>query len=481
MAPGPVFVGVILLLFGPFALAARSQEAENLSPAAVRETMRRAAEFFVEELSLRGGYVYYWAPDGSNRLGEGAATDTEIWVQPPATPAVGEAFLEGYRVTGEEFYLDAARAAGEVLVFGQLESGGWRNSIDFDPEGPRTDRYRGGRGNPKGKNFSTLDDGITQGALAFLFRLDGALEFSDEEIHEAAESGLASLLDAQFPNGGFPQGWRAPVGDDHPVKDASFPDYDWKTEGRIKNYWDCPTLNDGVAGHVLEALLAAEEIRGKTPETAEAIRGLGDFLARAQLPDPQPAWAQQYSPEMIPIWARKFEPPAIAARESEDACLALLGIASHAGETRYLEPVVPAVKYLERSFLLDGRLPRYLELESNRPLYMQRRGDVYSLTHDDSDLPSHYGWKNAPRLEEIKDGWRAVFAGKTWPPPPSPPRAAEVSALVDALDEQGRWISEFGGELLVGQPKFREGESYLSSEVFTRNFRMLARWLEGGK
>ena len=49
---------------------------------------------------------------------------------------------------------------------------------------------------------------------------------------------------------------------------------------------------------------------------AAAKRG-GDFLLLAQMPEPQPAWCQQYHPDMHPVWARKFEPPAIACSESE--------------------------------------------------------------------------------------------------------------------------------------------------------------------
>ena len=67
--------------------------------------------------------------------------------------------------------------------------------------------------------------------------------------HDAVEIALDTLLKAQFANGAFPQvmAGRASV---QPVKQASFPDYDWRSEGRIKNYWDMYTLNDGVTGSI---------------------------------------------------------------------------------------------------------------------------------------------------------------------------------------------------------------------------------------
>lgn len=444
---------------------------------AVVSTLKRAATYFREEVALRGGYVYYYSPDLSKRLGEGVATATEIWVQPPGTPAVGTAFLHAYEATGDRFFLEAAQEAGHALLYGQLESGGWRNSIDFDAAGPRVDQYRNGRG--KGKNLSTLDDDISQSALRFLIHLDRLTEFGDAAIHEAVAYGMERLLAAQFPNGGFPQVWNGPARN-RPVLAAGFPDYDWRTEGRIKNYWDQDTLNDGVAGNITLLLIEAHRTYGDTA-ALESLGKLGQFLTLAQLPEPQPGWAQQYGPGMHPIWARAFEPPAVSGRESEDAMIALLRIAAHTGEAGFLEPVVPGVKYLERSLLSDGRLARYYELETNRPLYMRRNGKSYELTHDDANLPDHYGWKNPHRLDVIKNGYRDVVAGRD---PESlsgeaKPDIETVRNLIKTLDDKGRWLSVHHPDdpPLVGQPKFQPGESYLSSAVFAGNVSLLARFL----
>src|SRR5215213_4626137 len=90
-----------------------------------------------------------------------------------------------------------------------------------------------------------------------LMRADKAFAFKNAAIHDAASYGLDALLKAQFPNGAFPQIWVAPVDQTKPVLKAKFPDYDWKTEGRVKNYWDYYTLNDGLAGSVAEVLIEA--------------------------------------------------------------------------------------------------------------------------------------------------------------------------------------------------------------------------------
>ena len=297
------FPAVWLLI--AFSFSTQFAFAQSPDKASIESAMKKAATYFRNELAVNGGYVYFYSRDLQRRLGEGAATPTEIWVQPPGTPTVGMAYLAAWEATGDNFYLEAAREVGEALIYGQLESGGWRNSIDFDPAGPRIDQYRNGKG--KGKNFSSLDDGITQAALQMLIQLDGALNQEAKNIHEAAEFGLQNLLKAQFANGAFPQGWDGPVSQSHPEKKANYPDYDWRTEGRIKEYWDLYNLNDDIASDVAETLLEAIRVYDKA-EYKSALAKLGDFLILAQMPEPQPAWAQQYNYDMQPVWARKFEP-----------------------------------------------------------------------------------------------------------------------------------------------------------------------------
>ena len=396
-------------------------------------TMRKAATYFRTEVASHGGYVYYYSIDFKQRWGEGAATGDQIWVQPPGTPTVGMAYLKAYQATGERFYLDAATDAAEALIYGQLQSGGWTNSIDFDPNG-RVALYRNGKG--RGKNNSSLDDGQTQSAIRLLVLTDKAHDFKHKKIHESAMFALDALLVAQFPNGGFPQVWTGPV-EQQPVIKASYPDYNWRTEGRIKNYWNMYTLNDNVPGYVTEALIDAYKVY-REEKYKTALRHLGDFLLLAQMPDPQPAWAQQYNYQMNTIWARKFEPPAISGDESQEVIETLLEIYAATGESKYLEPIPRALDYLKGSLLPDGRLARFYELKTNKPLYMFRRGDVYTLTYDDSDLPSHYAWKINSRLDDLEARYNRLkhnYTAKTLPGE----LEQQVRRINEDLDDHGRW------------------------------------------
>src|SRR5204862_5152957 len=106
----------------------------------------------------------------------------------------------------------------------------------------------------------------------------------------------------------------------------------------IKNYWELPTLNDDLATDVIQTLTDGWEIY-KDEGCRRAIARLGDFLILAQMPEPQPGWAQQYDRQMRPAWARKFEPPALAGRESQDAIAALIAIHRFTGDAKYLEPI----------------------------------------------------------------------------------------------------------------------------------------------
>ncbi len=429
--------------------------------------LKQAAKFYRDKVASHGGYVYYYSIDLKERWGEGRANADTLFVQPPGTPTVGMAYLSAYEATGDKLYLDAATAAAEALVYGQLQSGGWTQTIHFGPA-KRVGKYRNGKGGSW--NASSLDDGQTPAALQMLIRADRVLGFKHAAIHEASIYGLTALLKAQFPNGGFPQIWIGPV-EAKPVLKAKYPDFDYRTEGKVRNYWDYYTLNDDVAGNVATTLIAAHQTY-KDVKYKTALEKLGDFLILAQMPDPQPGWCQQYNYEMMPIWGRKFEPAAITGWESQDAMEALIQIANYTGEKKYLEPIPRALAHFEKSLLPDGRVARYYEFKTNKALYMNAK---YQLTYDDAAAPSHYGWKQPARFKEIakkyadaKDGVRVKEREVD---------AGQVRKIIAELDAQGRWITTHDGSRLVGQPKFAVGFRYISSEVFSSNIEMLSRFV----
>jgi PelA/Pel-15E family pectate lyase len=465
----------VLVITSPCGHALNSEVQTDADPATVTAAMVRAVQAFRDQAGFRGGYVYDVSLDGSSRRGEGNATPTEIWVQPPGTPAVGEAFLDAYDASPNPVFLDAAKAAATALLHGQLESGGWADRVDFDPAGKNTGLYRDGRGKAKGRNYSTLDDDKTQSALRFLIRLDQRLNATDPKLHEAVQYALDRLLTAQFANGGFPQGWQKPV-EAVPVVRASFPTGDWRTAERRKNYWDYPTLNDGLAGTVVQTLQRAFAATGDV-RCRQAQLKFGDFLIRAQLPEPQPAWAQQYNHELQPIWARKFEPPAAAGAESQDVIRTLLTLTEITGERRFLEPIPAALNWLKRVRLPDGQLARFHELQTNRPIYFVR--DTYEPTYDDSRMPTHYSFKGSCQVEQLEADYKLLTAGRPRPVKQRSLKSLQKDAtkILAELDPDGRWVTDDDGKPVIDTANADPSELLLESRVFSRNLSRLAEYV----
>jgi PelA/Pel-15E family pectate lyase len=469
------------------AVATACGAAENLR-ADAEAALRRGVDFFRTQVAVEGTYLWQYSADLSQREGEGAATATQGWVQPPGTPAVGLALLAAWRATSNTTCLDAVRATAHGLARGQLRSGGWTYSIDFSAEGRRKAAYRDA-GGTKGRNFTTLDDDTTQCALRFLAQADEALGFRDAKIRECVEFALAALLAAQYPNGAWPQGFdRAPEPEKFPVRKAVVPESWPRVWPGSQNYWLRYTLNDNALATTVETLFELASLYEAKEAGADfnrlAARGrvaaakAGDFLLLAQLPEPQPAWAQQYDFDMHPAWARKFEPPAVTGGESQQVLRTLMLLARETGGRKYLAPVPSALAYLRRSRLPDGKLARFYELGSNRPLYFTKG---YTLTHDDGDMPTHYAFKVPDRTDAIARDFERLRdlpdaelrTRKTVAAPKATPElTAAVKSIIAAQDARGRWVED--GQLRGAGER---GGKVIRCETFNRNVETLSRYL----
>ncbi len=469
------------VLFG----ACASLPAEDLRSEAAAG-LRRAVDFFRTKVATEGGYLWRYSEDLQTREGEGKATATQVWVQWPGTPSVGMAILDAYEATGDAHYLTVAHDAGVCLVRGQLQSGGWDYRIEFDAKRRAGYAYRvEPAASKKARNVTTLDDDNTQSALRFLMRLDKAFGEKDAQIHEAVQYGLSALLTTQYPNGAWPQRFSAPPDPEKfPVLKANYPET-WSRTFPKANYQAHYTLNDNAISDTIETLLEASRLYGDSRYKAAAMKG-GDFLLLAQMPDPQPAWAQQYNAQMQPAWARKFEPPAVTGGESQGAMRILLRLYEATGDKKYLAPIPRAVGYLRKSQLPDGRLARFYELRTNRPLYFTKD---YQLTYSDSDMPTHYSFKVGHRLDRIEAEYqRLVETGSRPEPPkssaarrpkkPSKKQEVEVRRVLAAMDAQGRWVEQDHMRYWGDDDPTRR---VIDSGTFIRNVRILAAYLAAAK
>lgn len=439
----------------------------------------KVVAFYNQNVATEGGYLWRYSADLRLREGEGKVSGNTVWVQPPGTPAVGEAYVKLYEATGEQPFLDAARNVAEALRRGQLRSGGWTDHIDFDPADRQRTAYRIDPPGKKKKALSSLDDDKTQSSLRFLVQLDRVLAFKDEAVHEMTTFALDGLLRAQYRNGAFPQVWdEVPRSDDYPVLSASYLKSWPRDYPGHENYWYRYTLNDNLIPDVMHALWLAEDVYGDGRYGAAATKA-ADFLLLAQLPEPQPAWAQQYDFEMHPAWARKFEPPAVTGGESQGVLRILLETYRRTGDRKYLAPVPRALTYLKKSLLADGRLARFYELESNRPLYFTKD---YALTYDDTDVPTHYGFKVAGKLDDIEKEYEALNSSTpqdkttaTKPRRASQALQRRVREVIDGLDERGAWVAH-------DKLRYQKYEGpIIDMAVAVKNLHILADYLAAGQ
>jgi PelA/Pel-15E family pectate lyase len=348
------------------------------------------------------------------------------------------AFLRAYEATGDKLYLDAALAAGHCLAWGQLACGGWDYSIEFDlKRNTHLYHHLATEQSPKLHKFyntATFDDNNTQSATCFLMELDKYAD--DPEVDAAIKRALDCFLAAQYKgglwDGAWPQRYPPPA----------------------KGYGRYPTFNDNTMSDCARTMLQAYKQYAKA-EYLDSVKKCLEFYLRSQQPEPQAAWAQQYDEDLKPAWARRFEPPSITGGESSGNMQLLMDMYIEFGDQHYLDAVGKAIEWYKKSRIggtdEKGVWARFYEVGSNKPLYFTK---TYKLVYTDDDLPVHYSFKNnygvnsrMRRYEEIKKNGRKYYLDKRdHKPTPeewaaiAKSKEAKVSALIAALDEQGRWV-----------------------------------------
>ena len=426
---------------------AESALAGNLPGDKVQEVLKKATTYFLS-ISTNGGYAGIYSLDLKERYGEAfyePAKLSEIWVQPPGTPSVGECFLRAFRITGDSLYLKAARNAGRALAWGQSRWGGWCHRADV--AGLKPDSRKPAREETR----CTFDDNITQGALDFLISLD---EFNQEEwLSEAIQLGLTHMLESQFDNGAWPQ-W-------YPLRGG---------------YHDYYTFNDRAINDCIRVMLKAHKTYGKDEYLAGAVRG-GDFIILSQIEAPQAGWAQQYSHDMKPAWARTFEPPGVCSLVTARNIGTLVDLYLYTGDEKYLKPVPAALSWLERSKIGENLWARLYEPGTNKPVYGDVDGKVHFILEEISqERRRGYNWQAGFEVpgavdyySEVKSMGADLYLAEQSRSLNEAERRQRIERLIPQveeiialLDEKGRWVRN----------------NLIYSSVFVKNFNTLCRYLE---
>ena len=203
--------------------------------------------------------------------------------------------------------LAALRQAG-AFYRGQVSTHGgyvWQVSGDL--------KLRKGEGLTDEHTIWVQPPGTTEVGLAFMdaYYATGEQMFLDAAVHESAMYALDAISNAQYPVGAWGHNYcrypNRPPGEDHyPIIPASVP---LSSPESWPNAWNgCYFINDNVTPDVCRAYLEAWWIY-RDERYLRVAQKAGVFMLLAQMPEPQPAWCQQYDENMQPVWDRKFEPP----------------------------------------------------------------------------------------------------------------------------------------------------------------------------
>jgi PelA/Pel-15E family pectate lyase len=324
---------------------------------------------------------------------------------------------------------EALRVADNILSF-QTPAGGWGKNADRGglPRRPGESWAppESGEGKTSWNYVGTIDNGATTGEMRFLARVQNQLGDKGEPYRAAFLKGLRYLLNAQYPNGGFPQVYPLQGG-----------------------YHDAVTLNDDAMARVVALLMDIGEGRSDfafvpaalVEETRAAVhRSVGLLLATQQLNGgKRTGWGQQYDALTLELaGARNFEPASLSSAESAGVLMLLMRLPEPTPAVR--EAVNGGVAWLRAAALRDvawktdgaqGRrlLPapgapeiwsRYYDARSLKPIF----GDRDRSIHDDIDeigaeRRNGYAWFGS-------NPGRAIERHAAWSNPSKPARVILV-------------------------------------------------------
>jgi PelA/Pel-15E family pectate lyase len=433
-------------------------------------TMKRATVFMVDHVSHEGGYVWNYLPDFSRRWGEMEAYPTMIWIQPPGTPGMGSVFLDAYRATRDEYYYKAATRAADALIRVQHPAGGWNYVADLAGEeslrrwydtigrnGWRLEEFQHYYGN------ATFDDGTTTSAARFMMQL--YLEKRDAKYGASLDRSIQFVLDAQYHSGGWPQRFPLMGGfskDGHP------------------DYTGFITFNDDVALGNLDFLIDCHQVLGEERLLDPLRRAMNCFVVTQQK-SPQAGWAMQYTPDLEPAGARTYEPKALVTHTTVQNIAQLIRFYRLTGDTNFLTRIPEALAWLDSvkwgadQANVEGTHPTFVELGSNKPLFLHRKGsNARNGKYYTDDRPemtiAHYSSSRKLAVEKLRDQYQAALAT-----PPNPadlllnprdgatkrPRSArardrdidgesglsleeQVNRAINSLNKEGYWPSHLG-------------------------------------
>ena len=404
---------ILIILCAGVMIPVQAAKPKRLTDEQVLQTMKKATEFMVEKVANNGSYLWNYAPDFSRVWGELECKPSMMWIE-RGTPAMGNVFLDAYHATGDEYYFKAAEAAASAVIWAQLPCGGWNYMADYAGVASLKDWYEKvakGYTYPAQEHLhyagnATFDDG-TIDAANFLLRMYA--ENWDPKYRPAIDKAIDFMIESQYPVGGWPQRY--------PLK------YDFVKNGN-PDYSSFITINDGVHTGNINFLLDCYRVLGDTRVLEPIYRAMTCVLV-LQGGAPQAGWAMQHQLDMnySPGHARDFEPRGYAATATAEMIGNLIRFYCWTGDSKYLSRIPDAFEFLESIkyeqkeidfFGLnvpEGQIlcPTFVEVGTNKPLYLHRADGKYWVDYDPRDIITHYKSYRFIKIGELKKQYEDVL------------------------------------------------------------------------
>ena len=351
----------------------------------------------------RDAWMRYIAASRARRDADRAAMDAELRAtgreRMARAPYVRQAFEVTRRMTADWFRSDSGRRIAESILSFQTPSGGWSKHVDF-AAGSREPAQSYYSESDRWNYIGTIDNGSTTSQLAFLAAAHAAT--GDERYRAAFLRGLNYLLDAQYPNGCFPQVY--------PLQGS---------------YHDAATFNDDATVNVLRIFrdigrdryaLVPADVRARV--ATGLARGIGCLVeSQIVVEGKRTAWAQQHHPiTLAPISARSYELVGLSGRESAGIAEFLMSISRPQPEA--VEAVHAAVDWLRKTQIhgyvydfergLEARpgagplWARLYEIGTDRPIFSNRDGVKLYDWNQLTDRRQGYGWFGTEARDVLK-------------------------------------------------------------------------------
>ena len=310
---------------------------------------------------------------------------------------------------------DARRVADIVLSF-QTPAGGWSKNLNLTDHARRPGEHFAPNNlsrfpsagdfdaprDPEWAYVGTLDNDATNTELRFLARVASAVSGDAAAQYRAAvKRGIDYLMDAQYPNGGWPQVWPLQGG----YHDAITFNDDAMTQ-------TMEVLRDVAAGAAPFAFLDA----GTSKRAAAAVkRGIACTLAcQIVVKGTRTVWGQQHDTLTLePVAARNYEPAAQSSSESAAVLVFLMSLPK--ADQEVAAAVEAGIAWLKKTSIMGkaytrgpgGRTlvdapgagpiwARFYAIGTDMPLFGDRDKSIHDTVDEISlERRNGYSWYNS--------------------------------------------------------------------------------------